>query len=215
VDLRGLRGLRPLRFTLHAATHAGALDAAGREALLRYVLRPPLAQDRIERRPDGLVRIALKRAYTDGTVAVDMDPLSLLTRLAASVPPPRFHTVKYAGVLAPASPWRPRITPRGTAENLEVVPLTDAAERDTAPKGAGTYRPWAELLARTFAVDVLQCPTCKGRMKLLAVVSDPKSIARYLSALGEPTDVPGRSPSRGPPYWKSTVLRHKALGHVV
>jgi hypothetical protein len=36
---------------------------------------------------------------------------------------------------------------------------------------AGTYRPWAELLARTFAVDVLQC---KGRMKLLAVVSDPK-----------------------------------------
>jgi hypothetical protein len=29
-------------------------------------------------------------------------------------------------------------------------------------------------------------------MKLLAVVSDPKSIARYLSALGEPTDIPGR-----------------------
>src|SRR5262249_17831834 len=28
-------------------------------------------------RPDGLVRIALKRAYADGTVAVDMDPLSL------------------------------------------------------------------------------------------------------------------------------------------
>ncbi|XXT14140.1 reverse transcriptase domain-containing protein [Sorangium sp. So ce367] len=35
-----------------------------------------------------------------------MDPLSLLCRLAASVPPPRFHTVKYAGVLASAS--RPR-----------------------------------------------------------------------------------------------------------
>jgi hypothetical protein len=34
-------------------------------------------------------------------MAVDMDPLSLLCRLAASVPPPRFHTVKYAGVLAP------------------------------------------------------------------------------------------------------------------
>ena len=28
-------------FTLHAATRAGALDVAGREALLRYVLRPP------------------------------------------------------------------------------------------------------------------------------------------------------------------------------
>ena len=72
-------------FTLHAATRAGALDVLGREALLRYVLRPPLAQDRVELRPDGLVRISLKRAYADGTVAVDMDPLSLLCRLATSV----------------------------------------------------------------------------------------------------------------------------------
>jgi hypothetical protein len=31
-----------------------------------------------------------------------MDPLSLLCRLATSVPPPRFHTVKYAGVLGAA-----------------------------------------------------------------------------------------------------------------
>src|SRR5262245_10387634 len=76
-------------FTLHAATRAGALDAVGREALLRYVLRPPIAQERVEQRPDGLVRITLKKAYADGTVAVDMDPLSLLCRLATSVPAPR------------------------------------------------------------------------------------------------------------------------------
>ena len=46
-------------FTLHAATRAGGLDTAGREALLRYVLRPPIAQDKVEARPDGLVRITL------------------------------------------------------------------------------------------------------------------------------------------------------------
>jgi hypothetical protein len=119
-------GLRPLRlralaydkplcaslagFTLHAATRAGGLDAEGREALLRYVLRPPIAQERVEQRADGLVRITLKKAYADGTVAVDMDPLSLLCRLATSVPPPRFHTIHYAGVLAAASPWRSRVS---------------------------------------------------------------------------------------------------------
>jgi len=69
-------------FTLHAATRAGALDPTGREALLCYVLRPPVAQERVEQRPDGLVRITLKKAYTHGTIAVDMDPLSLLCRLA-------------------------------------------------------------------------------------------------------------------------------------
>lgn len=63
-------------FTLHAATRAGGLHAEGREALLRYVLRPPIAQERVEQQPDGLVRITLKKAYADGTVAVDMDPLS-------------------------------------------------------------------------------------------------------------------------------------------
>ncbi len=81
------------------------------------------------------------------------------------------------------------------------------------PKRGG-YRPGAELLRRTFAIDVLECPTCQGRMKLIALLTEPSSIHRFLAALGEPTDVPSRSPSRGPPYWKSIVLRRRALGEV-
>ena len=142
-------------FTLHAATRAGAFHPAGREALLRYVLRPPLAQERVELRPDGLVRITLKKAYADGTIAVDMDPLSPLCRLATSVPPPRLHTLRYAGVLAPASPWRSRLAPQ--------PPQAPAAgDKPGRPDHAGSYRPWAELLARTFAVDVLACPARGG-----------------------------------------------------
>ncbi len=44
------------------------------------------------------------------------------------------------------------------------------------------------------------------------MVTEPASVVRYLASIGEPSDVPARSPSRGPPYWKSTVLRRKALG---
>jgi hypothetical protein len=69
---------------------------------------------------------------------------------------------------------------------------------------------WAELLKRTFDQDVLQCPSCGDRMKLIALVTEAKSIVRYLTKLGEPTDVPSRFAGRGPPYWKSTVLRRKA-----
>lgn len=53
--------------------------------------------------PDDLVRIQLKGPFRDGTYAVDLDPLSLLSRLAAAIPPPRQHTLRYAGVLGAAS----------------------------------------------------------------------------------------------------------------
>jgi hypothetical protein len=69
----------------------------------RKVARPSsstsLATERLLPGPDGLVRIALKRPFSDGTGAIDLDPLSLLCRLAATVPPPRFHTIRYAGAL--------------------------------------------------------------------------------------------------------------------
>jgi hypothetical protein len=139
-------------------------------------------------------------------VAVDLDPLSLLSRLAASVPPPRLHTVRYAGVLAPASKLRSRIVPAPPA-------TTDDRDASSAPRpkrGGSRYRPWAELLKRTFGVDVLECAKCKGRMKLLAVVTEAKAIRRMLRHLGEATEPPVREPARGPPYCKSRVLRRSA-----
>ncbi len=64
-------------FGLHAATRAGAYDARAREALVKYILRPPVANEHLTLRSEGLVRIALKRPFRDGTVAVDMDGYSL------------------------------------------------------------------------------------------------------------------------------------------
>lgn len=195
-------------FTLHAATRAGALDAAGREALLTYVLRPPIAQERVTHGPEGLVRITLEKPFADGTVAVDMDPLSLLCRLAASVPAPRFNTVRYAGVLAANARLRPRIMPTPAAG--ESTAAGDAPS-DPDPQHAGSRsRPWAELLKRTFSVDVLECETCHGRLRLVARVTDDESITRFLRKLAEPTEPPPRLPARGPPCWKSRVLRRMA-----
>jgi hypothetical protein len=155
-------------FTLHAATGAGALHLAGREALLRYVLRPPLAQQRLERGAGDLVRITLERAYADGTVAVELDSLSLLCRLATSVPPPRSHTVKYAGVLASASPWRPRIAPPrkpppSAAETQDAELSAEHASRHAivAPTvhDYDSYWPVAErLIELTGIVPVNSCP---------------------------------------------------------
>jgi hypothetical protein len=46
---------------------ASADDARAREALCKYVLRPPLAQERLRLLEDGLVRIELKRPFSDSS----------------------------------------------------------------------------------------------------------------------------------------------------
>jgi hypothetical protein len=49
-------------------------------------------------------------------------------------------------------------------------------------------------------------------MKLIAMLTERDNIVRYLTAVGEATELPRRSPNRGPPYWASTLLRRQALG---
>ena len=136
-----------------------------------------------------------------------MDPLSLLSRRAASVPSPRRHTVRYAGVLASASKLRPRLAPK-----KEAPEGGKGESKCSHGRGRGTYWPWADLLKRTFAVDILSCPRCGGRLRLVAVVTEPVNVERYLAGVGEASEAPSRAPARGPPYWKSRVLRRGALG---
>jgi len=38
-------------------------------------------------------------------------PLELIERLAVLVPPPRFHVVRYDGLLAPRASWRDEVVP--------------------------------------------------------------------------------------------------------
>ena len=75
--------------------------------------------------------------------------------------------------------------------------------------GEGPYRPWAELLKRTFQIDVEQCPNCGGRLKLRSLVIEAHNIERLLRYLGEPLEPPKRAPARDPPYFQSKVLRRK------
>jgi len=131
VEVAGPLCVTELGFSLHAATQAGASDERGREVLVRYALRPALAQERLQLLDSGLVRIELKRPFRDGTVGVDLDPLSLLCRLAAAVPAPRSHTVRYAGVLGSASKWRALVVP----------PPPPAAHPQTAATAPSTKRP--------------------------------------------------------------------------
>jgi hypothetical protein len=212
VEVKAPLSVAELGFSLHAATVVGARDRAGREGLCNYVLRPPIAQERVLLLDDGLVRIALKRPFGDGTVAVDLDPLSLLCRLCAAVPPPRMHLVRYAGVLSAAHKLRPLVVPPRPAE--DTPPELELGAHDHGdPEKPVTHRchywPWARLLKRSFDVDGEKCDRCGARMKLRALVIAQASIERFLRHLGEPVHPPPLSPARGPPFFRSAAVRRK------
>jgi hypothetical protein len=54
-------------FDLHAGVTVGGDDRARLEQLSRHLLRPPIAQERLTRRPDGTVIMALETPWRDGT----------------------------------------------------------------------------------------------------------------------------------------------------
>ena len=54
-------------------------------------------------------------------------------------------------------------------------------------------------MRRSFGIDVLQCPKCLGRMKLIALIEDPVVIAKILDHLGLSSEIPRARPARPPP----------------
>ena len=108
-------------------------------------------------------------------------------------------------------PWRRRLAQDGALLGKLTRIFVETVHAFYAERAAREGALGAKTGAVTVAVDVLACPKCQGRMRLLAMVEDPANVARFLAAMGEATEVP-RSPPRGPPYWKSRLLRLKALG---
>jgi hypothetical protein len=60
---------------------------------------------------------------------------------------------------------------------------------------------WASLLRRSFEVDVLACPGCGGRLRVLGEVTDPAMVRLVLESLGMPTDAPRVARARDPTEW--------------
>jgi hypothetical protein len=55
---------------------------------------------------------------------------------------------------------------------------------------------WASLLERTFAIDILACPECGGRLRLIATINDQAVIEKILGHLGLPTEAPAPLPAK-------------------
>jgi hypothetical protein len=195
-------------FSLHAAVCIPANARRQLEKLCRYVGRPAVATERLTKLAEGRVLYRLTHRWRNGATHVIFDPLDLMGKLAALVPPPRFNLVRYHGVLAPSSRWRSRIVPRVPAEAGEAgrerhrdcaarekgnQPSDERAPKAGHPRNYG----WAELMKRVFGFDVLQCDGCGGRMRILCAINLPEAIRKILDCLN--------LPSRPPPIFPAVL----------
>jgi hypothetical protein len=260
-------------FNLHASVAIAADDDVGREILMRYGARPPLALDRLRRLPGGRIAYHIKKLRGGRAKSRVMTPLEFLARLSSIVPPPRYPLLRYHGVLGPRSPWRRDVVPRAPAskpcdrareaakpsespsapkpaakppsgasesrsgstsertasvaaprpafETRSLEPSVLCTESGTSPSSvllapnilsvkhwdrllggalyAATRRvDWASLLRRSFDVDVLQCVSCGGRLRVVGEVTEPAMVRLVLESLGMPAEGPRIARARDP-----------------
>jgi hypothetical protein len=105
------------------------------------------------------VAVKLKRPRR-GVQRFIFQPVALLARLCALIPPPYFNLVRYFGPLSSASPLRRYAVPS---------PPESTAARPTAPARPRRMKR-ADLLARVFGFNALACP-CGGHLRPIAVVT--------------------------------------------
>ncbi len=101
-----------------------------------------------------------------------------MEKLAALIPRPAVNLLVYHGVLAPRARGRSQVVrygrpaPDGTALALAASP------RAAVPTHAWT---WAALMRRVLDLDVLACPRCGGRLRVIAPVQDPLAVQAILA----------------------------------
>ena len=145
-------------------------------------------------------------------------PLELLEKLAALVPRPKNHLVRYHGILAPAAKWRASIVPAAAAANKQSDSLSHsgccppsgspANPSMAVPPAPSQPRPlsspaeprlryytWPELMRRIFEIDVLECPRCHGRLRIIAVIHPPDATRKILDWLALPSRPPPLAPA--------------------
>ena len=98
-------------FSLNAAVSCKPYQRERLERLCRYITRPAICLDRLNVKNDDQIQYELKNPFRNGATHILFSPLDFLSKLAALIPRPRHHLVRYHGIFAPNARIRKRIVP--------------------------------------------------------------------------------------------------------
>jgi hypothetical protein len=174
-------------FSLHANTAIPGHRRDQLEQLIRYTARGAVSLERLQEAANGDLVYTFTHPWSDGTTGITLSPLALLEKLAALVPLPYVHLVRYGGCLAPHSHLRGAILPTPRQQGLD------------GPEACPTspHWSWARLLKRVFDVDMARCPFChQGTLRIIAIITQGAVIGKILRHLKLSVDPPPIAPAR-------------------
>ncbi len=162
------------------------LSAASWRLLLDPVvatLRAIRSAARLRWLDDDRVALTLRRPRR-GTRELVFEPTAFVARLAALLPPPRWHMTRFFGALASGSSVRRAVIPE--------PPDPTTADLPVAPKRPRRMRR-VQLLRRVFFVEPLSCP-CGGTLRSLGIIRDPDIVQAILAAIVPSNPAPAHAP---------------------
>jgi hypothetical protein len=164
-------------FSLNAAVSCKPYQRERLERLCRYITRPAICLDRVKVRNDGQIQYELKNPFHNGTTHILFSPLDFLSKLAALVPRPRHHLVRYHGIFAPNARIRKLIVPtKGKKTKIRSDKSDHKPEEDRVEDELIAPLSWAQRLKRVFNIDISLCPHCGSTMRVIADITDPHII---------------------------------------
>lgn len=136
------------------------------------------------------MRLELKSPWPDGTTHLHFTELELVEKLAALVPKPHENLLVYHGVLAGNAARRSEYIGFGRERSGRPTPppISPSASIEPTPNAqqlpARMKRGWATTMKRGLGVDVLVCPRCGERMRVVALVDHPGAVEKIARHLG-------------------------------
>ena len=179
-------------FSVDASIRFHGADRETPEQIARYIARGPLALERL-----SYDREHARVTYRTKQGEITMDPVEFIGHFLAHVPDPYENAARYFGSYS--NHFRHRMWEQVIWEKPGQRAGSDANSEEKLPieeKPAQRAKAsWARLIRKIWDADVLECPRCHSRMRIIALISPAQQ--EVIDKIIDHLNI--RTPSRSPP----------------
>ena len=150
-------------------------DADSKHFVSRYIERGPVSLERLKLGEEGVIY------ETKDGEQQQYEALEFLALLSSHIPKRYESLTRYYGHYSCRGRGE-----RKKRELLQAQGNSELSKADSSEASGKASSSWAACVKRIYEVDPLECPKCKGQMRIIAFVQEPNAIKAIMKSLGLP-----------------------------